>query len=283
MLSIIICSRTQTLNKDLSENIENTVGSEHELIVVDNSENGYSIFEAYNLGIERSKGDFLCFIHDDILFYTNGWGNTIQYIFSLEEQIGLIGIAGTKTKTRMPSTWWDCPEDQKVMNIIQHFSNGEIKKQQFGFGNASLQAVVAIDGVFMAMRKDNRIRFSNDMEGFHNYDLNISFEYIKNGYKIMVTNEILIEHFSIGSLDEAWVVSGYKIHNLYKDFLPVAIKVNMGDKKTEGINAIRFIDKCLTYKQNKKAFSTWKAFFLIHPISVYHYTFFKRIIKNYLC
>lgn len=283
MISIIICSRTPSITVGLSQNIKNTVGCAYELIIIDNSQNKYSIFEAYNLGIVKSAGDFLCFIHDDILFHTNGWGNTIQHIFGIEEQIGLIGIAGTKIKTRMPSAWWDCPEDQKVMNIIQHFSNGEIKNQNFGFKKNSMQEVVAIDGVFMAMRKDNRIRFSNAMEGFHNYDLNISFEYIKNGYKIMVTNEILIEHFSIGSIDEAWVVSGYKIHNLYKDFLPLTIKESNVNKKIEGINAIRFIDKCLTYKQNKKAFSIWRALFLMHPISVYHYTFLKRIVKNYLC
>ena len=68
MISIIICCRIQTINKDLSENIKNTVGCDYELIVIDNSQNSYSIFEAYNLGIERSNGDYLCFIHDDILY-----------------------------------------------------------------------------------------------------------------------------------------------------------------------------------------------------------------------
>ena len=72
MISIIICSRTQAISKDLSENVQNTVGCDHELVIIDNSENQYSIFEAYNLGIKQSKGEYLCFAHDDILFHTKG-------------------------------------------------------------------------------------------------------------------------------------------------------------------------------------------------------------------
>jgi hypothetical protein len=51
------------------------------LIVIDNSENAYSILEAYNLGIEISKGDFLCLIHDDVLFHTKNWGSIVQDVF----------------------------------------------------------------------------------------------------------------------------------------------------------------------------------------------------------
>jgi hypothetical protein len=40
--------------------------------------------------------------------------------------------------------------------------------------------VVVVDGIFM--EKNSRLRFSSEMKGFHNYDLNISFEYKKNGY-----------------------------------------------------------------------------------------------------
>ena len=91
-ISIIICSRTKKLTPVFLENIEKTVGVDYELIVIDNSENKYSIFEAYNLGIKKSKGEVLCFMHDDVLFHTNNWGNILQTIFNKNELIGLIGI-----------------------------------------------------------------------------------------------------------------------------------------------------------------------------------------------
>jgi hypothetical protein len=37
----------------------------------------------------------------------------------------LIGVAGTKVKTRMPSTWWDNYEGQGVINIVQHHKTKE--------------------------------------------------------------------------------------------------------------------------------------------------------------
>jgi glycosyltransferase involved in cell wall biosynthesis len=283
MISIIICSRRKTINRELSENIKNTIGYAYELIVIDNSENQYSIFEAYNLGIEKSTGNYLCFIHDDILFHTKDWGGVINAIFEKNEQIGLLGIAGAKIKTKMPSAWWDCPEEMRVINIIQHFNNREKGRWNYGFEKECNTIVVAIDGVFMTMRKDDRIRFDSKMKGFHNYDLNISFEYRKHGYIILVTNEILIEHFSIGTITEAWVASTYKIHNLYNDLLPLGTTKNEINKKFEITNAIRFCSKCLDYKRNMMAISIWKSLFFMNPISKYHYTFWKRIIKNSLC
>lgn len=264
----------------MSENIKNTNSCPYELIVIDNSENKYSIFEAYNKGIESSKGDYLCFIHDDILFYTNDWGKIIERIFTQNPQIGLIGVAGAKIKTQMPSAWWDCLEGEVAIHIIQHYKYKEKTKKKFGFDNDSNTEVVVIDGVFMAMRKDTRIRFNTEMQGFHNYDLNISFENIKQGYKIVVTNEILIEHFSTGTINEEWVSSTYKIHELYKGILPLNSNKNAIDKKKEVKNAKRFITECLRYKKNKMAYIIWLKLFYLQPISMFHLKFWKNILRE---
>ena len=139
MISIIICSRTSTISKDLSENIKNTVGCVYELIVIDNSDNTYSIFEAYNIGIERSKEDFVCFIHDDIFFHTKNWGSIVQDIFEQNKKMGLLGVAGAKSKTKMPSAWWDCPEADKVLYLKQHLRNGSIEDWNLGFRDKNLK------------------------------------------------------------------------------------------------------------------------------------------------
>lgn len=286
MISIIICCRTQSISTDLSENIKKTIGCEYELIVINNSENKYSIFEAYNIGIEKSKGEFICFIHDDIFIHAKGWGNNIQRIFNDDMQIGLIGVAGAKVKTKMPSAWWDCPEDQRVIHIIQHFPNKEKEKLELGFENGKNIEVVAIDGVFMVMRKDKRIHFNAKMTGFHNYDLNISFEYKKFGYKIMVTNEVLLEHFSLGTLNKSWYVSTSLFHKLCKNYLPVAINneyKNEHLKKTEFKFGQIFITKLIEQKLYLDAIYWWFEVFKLKPKAKYHYRFWKRILKNMLC
>ena len=70
MISIIICSRTASISDELNQNIDQTIGIPYELVVIDNSENLYSIFSAYNEGVKRSKYEMLCFMHDDIIFKT---------------------------------------------------------------------------------------------------------------------------------------------------------------------------------------------------------------------
>lgn len=278
MISIIICSRKATISQELLVNIAETIGCAYELIVIDNSENTYSIFEAYNLGIDKGTGDFLCFIHDDILFHSTGWGNSIKRIFNEDKQIGLIGVAGAKIKTKTPSAWWDCPKNQKVICIIQHFPNREKEVWNFGFENEQNTEVVSIDGVFMTMHKDKCIYFNTEMSGFHNYDLSISMEYKKQGYKIIVTNEIVLEHFSLGTINEAWVRSTYEIHKIYKKLLPLYKYEKPMDKKLEVTNAIRFVEESLKYSLNAIAISVWMQLFFLNPISKYHYGFWKRII-----
>lgn len=283
MISIIICSREKTIKTCLSDNIKTTVGCNYELIIVDNSNNNLSIFQAYNLGIEKSIGNYICFVHDDILFHTNGWGNKLLRIFSEDPNIGLIGIGGAKVKTKMPSAWWDCPENEKILNIIQHFPNKEKKKWTFGFKRLPNEEVVVIDGVFMAARKDQKISFNETMLGFHNYDLNLSFEYKRKGYKIIVSNEILLEHFSLGSLNEDWLNSNYQVHDLYEEILPLKCKGSDLIRKTEINNAKKFIEESLMYRKIDVAIRVWMKLFYLEPISLYHIRFWKRSLKKLLC
>jgi len=261
-------------------NIENTVGCTFELIVIDNSENQYSIFEAYNLGIEKSKGEYLCFIHDDILFHTQDWGNVVKNIFDADKKIGLIGVAGAKSKTKMPSLWWSCPKEHKLASIIQHIPDRETQRWNSGFEKENLVEVVAIDGVFMVMRKDDRIRFNSEINGFHNYDLNLSFECKNRGHKIVATNAILIEHFSLGTIKEEWFDSSYQLFKRYKNNLPLNIDKNKPNKKQEIDNAVWFITECLKLKKYDLAFSIWRQLFWLNPLLLFHVIYWKNNFKN---
>lgn len=281
MISIIICSRTQFISAYLSTNIENTIGSiDYELIIIDNSKNRYSIFEAYNIGIKKSKGNFLCFLHDDIYIHTNNWGEIINRIFKEDIKTGLIGIAGSKIKTKMPSAWWDCPEDQYVIYLLQHFKEKKKKLLSYGFQDTTCHEVAVVDGVFMAMRNDKRLFFSNMITGFHNYDINISFECQNLGYKVIVVNEILIEHFSIGTINDSWYESTYKLYEIYRRNMPVFSVCNLDMNELEFKNGARFVNKMLDLGKYKIAIKIWFKLFQLKPISRFHFRFIKQIIKR---
>ena len=68
MISIIICTTSPSITSELEENIKTTIGiSNYEIVPIYNINNEYSIFEAYNLGVDQSKYEICCFMHDDII------------------------------------------------------------------------------------------------------------------------------------------------------------------------------------------------------------------------
>lgn len=278
MISIIICSRKSTIPETLLANINQTIGCDFELITIDNSGNKYSIFEAYNLGIERSKGEYLCFVHDDILFHTQNWGNNLENIFATNNDYGLIGVAGSSQKTRTPSGWWDCRDEYKSINIIQHDPKRGVVKEYFGFDNSILNEVAIVDGVFLALRKEINVVFDQTLKGFHNYDFNIAIETKKKNYKIGVTNQILIEHFSIGNLNREWLQSIIQIHKKYYNSLPMTINCVL-DREDEILNSKILINHCLLSRGNKK--TVLKYFikvFLKEPFSKSNTNLYKKAL-----
>ena len=282
MISIIICSRTQVISPIFSQNIAETIGSAYELIVIDNSKNTFSIFEAYNIGIKKSTGNYWCFMHDDILFHTQNWGKEIINIFEEDEKIGLIGVAGTKIKTKMPSAWFDCPESQKLIYLIQHYDKDQIKKRETGWQIEQHDEVVIIDGVFMVGKTDENINFDERLIGFHNYDLNLSLAYRNANYKVIVTRNVLLEHFSQGKIDESWYYSTLKFDSIYRKYLPLKVSI-MGDvielERLEFKNGKQFCIDLLHYNLPHRSIKYWIKLFLLKPFSKFHLRFLMLLFR----
>lgn len=276
MISVIICARKKDINEVLNKNIIDTIGCTYELIVIDNSQNQYSIFEAYNLGIKKSKGDILCFIHDDILFHTKVWGVILESEFKENPNFSLIGIAGAKVKTQFPTGWWDCETKYKVKNIIQH-DKGKIQKQCFGFTNDNLHEVLVIDGVFMALRQGHNFLFDIDLKGYHNYDLSLSCEVRIKGGKIGVTNKILIEHLSIGKLNKDWFFSIIQFHKKYCKNL----RENNSTSLQEIFAGKRYIDHCLFILGKKKGLVYLLSIFKFSTSIKIKFTLIKYILNRF--
>ena len=223
MLSLIICSRTPRISEELEKNIVETIGCEYELVVIDNSKNKYSIFSAYNEGVRRSKGDILCFMHDDIRSRTQEWGNIISNYFR-NDNIGCVGIAGTKYFPRIPASWFSMKDE--IINVIQYY-NAKDKAVYVnkGFSDNTACKVIAIDGVWMSIRRSlfDKIRFDEKYGGFHAYDTDICMQITREKKDIMVVPDILIEHFSCGSLSKVWFDANLMFFDKWKHSLPIKV------------------------------------------------------------
>ena len=281
MISVVICSRESKISESLFNSIKEKIGCDYELIIIDNSETKYTIASAYNIGLEKSKYDIICFIHDDIVFHSLNWGIKLFEIFKTDQKIGLVGIAGSRIKTKTPSSWWENNPKHWVMNLIQHFpERKEIKTISRGFENSSFEETVVIDGVFMGLRKDNCIRFNEKMSAFHNYDQSISIEYLKRDYKIGVTNEILLEHFSIGTKNKQWLLSNLNFYNYYSKYLPLAVNSESIKREDKLYNYFILINNFSKFNLKFYALKYWFLFFLQKPFSKKHLSILKIIFLN---
>lgn len=195
MISLIICSRTSDIPAMLKTNISETIGVEYELVVVDNSDNRHSIFSAYNEGVRRANGEVLCFMHEDILYHTENWGEKILNHFE-DKSIGVIGFAGAHFLPSVPTYWFTSP-------FISEFNltndNGKIiecKKEDFYQGKEIVD-VVACDGFCFFVRKSVFDTISFDEKtysGFHFYDMDICMQTLFAEFRVCLIKDILIEH-----------------------------------------------------------------------------------------
>lgn len=229
MISIIICSRKQNITYNLIENIEGTIGVPYELIIIDNSNNNYSIFQAYDKGVKLSKGEILCFMHEDILYHTQGWGEKVIKHF-LDIRIGLIGVRGCHYYPSKACGWWYFPNLLSGQALQRFYKeNGDydlehIKHFRLKTDKSSGVDAVAVDGFWFCARKElfNKIRFDNEYYGggWHAYDIDICLQVLSIGFSVQVIYDILIEHFSNGNANDEWLDAMSLFQKKWSSVLP---------------------------------------------------------------
>lgn len=265
MISLIICSRLPELPDDLKKNIETTIGCEYELVVIDNSTNKYNIFQAYNEGVRLSKGDILCFMHEDIQFHTPQWGKIVISYFN-DKSIGIVGVVGTCYMPQCPAAWWHT--HYLAGQLIQgNYENDVYRKEdifykQYNENCNSLVNACIVDGLWFCMPKSifNKIKFDDVLyHGFHCYDIDICMQVIKLHYQVKISYDILIEHFSSGKCDKVWYENLNIWYRKWKKMLPISLGVSNNKIYNENkyeiyIENIRYCrNYCLNYKKYFRA------------------------------
>ena len=232
MLSIIICSKHKDLPSTFLQNIDQTVGVEYEIVSIDNSDNKYSIFSAYNVGVSHSKFPYLCFVHDDVYFHTPNWGQNLIQHLSLPKA-GIVGLAGGSYAGRIPGSW---SVYEKSINLIQ--SDKQKKRHEriklpLEFDKPRRE-VVLLDGVLLAASSTlfDKISFDENLSSFHGYDIDITIQSTVAGFTNYVAYDFIVEHFS----------QGYKNRKYYENLILIfkkweknlALKgTSLGDKSEQ--------------------------------------------------
>lgn len=172
-------------------------------------EDGNSIFEKYNKGIELSnitEEDFCVFIHEDVKLINPGsFISHILRVFKKDKNIGVLGIAGTKSFSSAGG-WWLNPWMETHGQWYQGHPDGNIsfnKRAWIGFSSN----LVSVDGCCMIVPgyvlKDIKFDADTYPNAYHFYDVDFCFTCLLKGYKIAI-DDILILHASEGPLSESW-------------------------------------------------------------------------------
>jgi hypothetical protein len=222
MISVLICSADNSLLNQVKTNIEQTIGVEHEILSFDNLEKK-GICEVYNILASRAKFSYLCFVHEDILFHTLSWGRVLDDIFSKNPAIGVVGVAGSKYKSKCFSGWYSGVQAFDCANILHRYSYGdESIYLQPNKGNA-LEEVVCLDGVFICSRKEvwQQLKFNEtDVKGFHFYDIDFSLR-ASRICRIAVSYDINMIHLTKGGdFGNNWVDTAIEYHIRYGSMFP---------------------------------------------------------------
>lgn len=227
MLSIIICSISSENLKCLEENIHQTVGIEYEIIAINNREKKWPIARVYNYGAQQAKYPNLFFVHEDVRFHSDNWGSLIIQKLA-EPDCGIIGFAGSKMKLVCYGGWYELHEAM-VAYLYQGSNKGSYTSFVVAgaYLNRPFEEVITVDGLGLFVRKHIWEKYPFDEElltGFHCYDIDFSLQIACASYKnyICCSNQVLIEHFSMGSFyGKDWFSATIRLHDKWRHLLPM--------------------------------------------------------------
>ena len=232
MISVVICSVNKNLALQVKRNIDQTIGVEWQLILLDNEVLKKSITEVYNLGAAQAKFETICFVHEDVLFRTGEWGKRIIDYFNDDKDLSLVGVAGSMYKSRTFSGWSTGISSFDCSNVLHINKLGQEEKLYSNpLSSKKLQPTVTLDGVFICARKEcwQKNPFDESIKGFHLYDIDFSFRNFMSG-KVAVTFEIDLVHITEGgNFGDEWVNNTIEWHKSFACQLPKSIN-DTGEK-----------------------------------------------------
>ncbi len=259
MISIIICSRKKNIPSKFRDHIKKTIGDiPYEIIWIDNSRNQRNMCQAYNYGLTKAKYDYLCFMHEDIVFYTDNWGN-LSIEAMRDPSIGMLGVQGCVYLCES-ALYWNRSLFRKA-HIIQ--DRGGKKEKVYEQDYPCGTEVVAIDGLWMFTKKvlfEKGLKWDEDhFHHFHMYDMDMSMQIIHNGYNINILEDLWIEHLSWGNYNKDFYEDSMIFHEKWDKYLPVST-IEITDEVVKLSQKAAFTEICRLGKESAlsiKRLSMW--------------------------
>jgi len=289
MISVITCSIKPEICKRMLESVSKTIDTEYETIIFDNREKKLGLCAAYNKTAKEAKGDYLCFVHEDIVIKTQGWGRELIKFYEHNNNCGIFGIAGGKNANRNFISWDTSSCLIKVYDGVNNGGKLDLETNLFYHylnpDNETFSKAVCLDGVFLFVKKDiweNNKFDEKTFKDFHFYDVDFSFS-ISQKHQNYVYFGMDIYHFSAGNVDKIFCENMYSFQKKWKSRLPYCLpKYNVSF-----MQELRSIKK-IFYLYRRNEFSIIEIFKRIYKINGFLLSisfpiyFFARIMLSFL-
>ncbi|HKA60520.1 MAG TPA: glycosyltransferase [Gemmatimonadales bacterium] len=216
-ISIIICSIKPERFDRICANYHALLAKvQHEIIGIHDAR---SLCEGYNRGIRRATGEILVFSHDDIEILSSDFAARLLAHLA---RYDLIGVAGT---TRVIGGNWLYAGWPHIHGQIGSpgTSPGSIRVRGFQIRGLATPNAQAIDGIFLAARREvvERIGFDETtFDGWHLYDLDFTYSAHLAGFRTAVCHDLCLVHDSIGDYGKDWEHYARRFEEKYRDRLP---------------------------------------------------------------
>lgn len=140
--------------------------------------------EGYNMGQSKSGADINVFLHQDVCILNPFFIYEIADIFESDNAVGMIGLVGSPALPPDAVMW----HDKRVGNLYSLSPDNLSYDYNPQKTVQAITSVEAIDGFLMISNK--RIEWRDDIfDGFDFYDISQCTEYLKLGYKIVVSDQ----------------------------------------------------------------------------------------------
>lgn len=200
MISIVICSitpsRLEAVGKHFAELLS---GTPHELIGITDAK---SMGEGYNRGLAQARGEVVIFCHDDIEIISPDFRDRLLHYL---DHYDIIGIAGTDKLEC--GVWTQAGIPHVFGQVVYPRPDGQFEVVQYGVPARVIDQIQAMDGVFLAARRDVARAVGFDemtFTGFHFYDIDFTFRAHQRGFRLAVCNDINLIHASRGLVGQAY-------------------------------------------------------------------------------
>lgn len=192
VFSVVTCvSDPDLLRQTLGSSLPEAHREPVELIAIDNAGNRYSAPQALNLGAARAGGEVLVFLHQDVRLPPAWFTRLAEQIRTVEESFGSWGVLGV-----FGVTSWG--------KMVGHINDPHGYRR---WGHLPCR-VQSLDEVCLVVRRDDGLRFDEELGGFHFYGADLCLQAQQRGAGCYAIDACL-EHLSGGRKDvRFWEMAG---------------------------------------------------------------------------